>query len=115
MKYIYRYDSQSPTGFEIIPVADDYELQPGEAAELPAGYTPYKLVNGVLTASTKEESDAYYKQQNGAASQPIASPETKVMGVMNKQIINLSQQVFKLQSTVQEQTAQIQALQGGNK
>ena len=115
MKYIYRYDSQSLTGFEIIPVADDYELQPGEAAELPAGYTPYKLVNGVLTASTKEESDAYYKQQNGAASQPTASPETKVMEVMNKQIINLSQQVFKLQSTVQEQTAQIQALQGGSK
>lgn len=115
MKYIYRYDSQSPTGFEIIPVADDYELQPGEAAELPAGYTPYKLVNGVLTASTKEESDAYYKQQGNTPATPTASPETKVMEVMNKQIINLSQQVFKLQSTVQEQTAQIQALQGGNK
>ena len=115
MKYIYRYDSQSPTGFEIIPVADDYELQPGETAELPAGYTPYKLVNGVLTASTKEESDAYYKQQGNIPSTPTASPETKVMAVMNKQIINLSQQVFKLQSTVQEQTAQIQALQGGSK
>lgn len=115
MKYIYRYDSQLPTGFEIIPVADDYELQPGEAAELPVGYTPYKLVNGVLTASTKEESDAYYKQQGNAPATPTASPETKVMEVMNKQIINLSQQVFKLQSTVQEQTAQIQALQGGSK
>lgn len=115
MKYIYRYDSQSPTGFEIIPVADDYELQPGEAAELPAGYTPYKLVNGVLTASTKEESDAYYKQQGNTPATPTVSSETKVMEVMNKQIINLSQQVFKLQSTVQEQTAQIQALQGGNK
>lgn len=115
MKYIYRYDEQSPTGFVIAEVDDNHKLQPGEATELPAGYTPYKLVNGVLTASTKEESDAYYKQQGNAPAAPTASPETKVMAVMNKQIINLSQQVFKLQSTVQEQTAQIQALQGGNK
>lgn len=115
MKYIYRYDEQSPTGFVIAEVDDNHKLQPGEAAELPAGYTPYKLVNGVLTASTKEESDAYYKQQGNTPAAPTASPETKVMEVMNKQIITLSQQVFKLQSTVQEQTAQIQALQGGNK
>lgn len=115
MKYIYRYDKQSPTGFVTVGVGDNYTLQAGEVAELPAGYTPYKLVNGVLTASTKEESDAYYKQQGNPPATPTASPETKVMAVMNKQIINLSQQVFKLQSTVQEQTAQIQALQGGNK
>lgn len=115
MKYIYRYDKQSPTGFVTVGVDDNYTLQAGEVAELPVGYTPYKLVNGVLTASTKEESDAYYKRQGNTPATPTASPETKVMAVMNKQIINLSQQVFKLQSTVQEQTAQIQALQGGNK
>ncbi len=112
---IYRYDADSETGVSVYDMPDDYTVKTGDFTALPEGYTPYKLVNGVLTASTKEESDAYYKQQGNAPATPTASPETKVMAVMNKQIINLSQQVFKLQSTVQEQTAQIQALQGGNK
>lgn len=112
---IYRYDASSETGIAVFSMPEDYTVKAGDFTELPKGYTPYRLVDGKLVASTKEESDAYYKQQNGTASQPTASPETKVMEVMNKQIINLSQQVFKLQSTVQEQTAQIQALQGGSK
>ncbi|MFK5676021.1 hypothetical protein [Ligilactobacillus sp. LYQ60] len=115
MKYIYRYDGQSPTGMVTVEVDDDYTLKAGEATELPAGFTPYKLVDGKLTASTKEESDAFYQKQNGnsMATAPQITPTQQMMAVFTKQMSTLSGQVTALEQTVAVQNKQIAELKGG--
>lgn len=60
MKKIYRYNSTNRTGFEVVDVADDYELQKGELLELPNPvYTPMILDDdGNLVSNTLEASNA---------------------------------------------------------
>lgn len=98
MKQIFRYKAGSPTGFEIVDVADDYELQKGELSSLPNPcYTPMKLdVNGNLVSATLQES-------NQVAQQYLKANGIKTSGQSN----GLQEQVAKLTEMVATQSAQL--------
>lgn len=111
---IYRYKKDSITGYEVVTVDDDYQLQLGELRELPTPcYTPMKLdVSGNLVSATLEESNAYAKDHNDVKVSPSASQQqitnlTMVVG-------QLSQQITGLTSLAQAQQQEIAKLKGGN-
>lgn len=112
---IYHYDASSETGVSVYSVPDDYTLKAGDFTTLPEGYTPYKLINGKLTASTKEESDAFYQKQNGNSATVALqiTPTQQMMAVFTKQMSTLSGQVTALEQTVAVQNKQIAELKGG--
>lgn len=110
---IFRYKANSSTGFEIVNVADDYELKKGELAELPTPcYTPMKLDSaGNLVSATLGESNAYVKDHNDIKVSPSA---TQQISNLTLTVGKLSQQITGLTSLVQAQQQTIAKLKGGN-
>ena len=111
---IYRYKADSITGYEIVPVDDDYQLQAGELKELPNPcYTPMILDDkGNLVSNTLEGSNAYAKAHTDIKVSPSATQQqitnlTMVVGQVNQQITGLT-------SLVQAQQQTIAKLKGGN-
>lgn len=111
---IFRYKANSPTGFEIVNVADDYELKKGELAELPTPcYTPMKLDSaGNLVSATLGESNAYVKDHNDIKASPSATQQQ--ISNLTLTVGKLSQQITGLTSLVQAQQQTIAKLKGGN-
>lgn len=93
---IYRYDQASLTGYVMVPVPDDYELQKGELKELPYPcYTPMKLDSaGNLISATIEES-------NQAAQEFIKSQESQIQEISMQQQIALLSTQFAMQVQAQ--------------
>lgn len=111
---IFRYKANSPTGFEIVNVADDYELQKGELDELPTPcYTPMKLDSvGDLVSATLEESNAYVKDHNDIKVSPSATQQQ--ISNLTLTVGKLSQQIIGLTSLVQAQQQTISKLKGAD-
>nr|WP_321315405.1 hypothetical protein [uncultured Ligilactobacillus sp.] len=105
---IYRYSANNQLGYIRVEVDDDYQLQAGELKELPIPcYTPMKLVNGVLTSATQEESDVAakkYLEENGFNLDDM-SDETK------EQMLNLSKQIITLKNDNEELNQKLTATQ----
>lgn len=116
---IFRYKADSATGFEVVSVTDDYQLQKGELKELPTPcYTPMilddegNLVSNTLEASNKKAQE--YLEKNDLNSDTM-SVDTQVaqltlqMAQQQKtssaQISMLTKQVATLQATVNGLTA----------
>lgn len=124
MKTVVYYDkSNALTHIGIKQVKDDYVLKTGEVWELPSGFlTPAKLVNGVLTSATQEESqqasEAYLKahpelnQNQGVSASQQITMLTKMLA--QSQVTNMqTQSQFKaLQMMVMAQNKQIMTLKG---
>lgn len=111
---IFRYKVNSPTGFEIVNVADNYELKKGELAELPTPcYTPMKLdSSGNLVSATLEESNDYAKKQEVIKTQPSVVQQ-QISGLTST-VAQLNQTVTGLAAMVQAQSQTIKQLKGGN-
>lgn len=111
---IYRYKANSPTGFEIVSVADDYELQKGELAGLPTPcYTPMKLdSSGNLVSATLEESNNYAEKQEVTKAQP--SLVQQQLSSLTSTVAQLNQTVTGLKAMVQAQSQTINQLKGGS-
>ena len=116
---IFRYKADSATGFEVVSVTDDYQLQKGELKELPTPcYTPMilddegNLASNTLEASNKKAQE--YLEKNDLNSDTM-SVDTQVaqltlqMAQQQKtssaQISMLTKQVATLQATVNGLTA----------
>lgn len=126
MKVVIYYDESSTlTHLSTKSVKDDYVLQAGEVWELPQGFlTPAKLVNGVLTSASQEESEqaqqAYLKahpelnQNQGVPTSQQISMLTQMLA--KSQIANMQtqSQVKALQTMVMAQNKQIMKMKGSN-
>ena len=111
---IYRYKADSITGYEVVTVDDDYQLQAGELKELPNPcYTPMKLDDrGNLVSNTLEESNAYAKEHTDIKVSPSATQQQ--ISNLTLTVGKLSQQITGLTSLVQAQQQTISKLKGGN-
>lgn len=126
MKNVIYYDeSNALTHIGIKQVKDGYVLQAGELWELPSGFlTPAKLVNGVLTSATEEESkkasEAYLKtypelnQNQGTSQSQQIAMLTKMLAQSQVTSMQIQSQVKALQAMVMAQNKQIMTLKGGN-
>lgn len=108
---IFRYKADSVTGFEVVTVDNNYQLQKGELKELPRPcYTPMilddegNLVSNTLEASNEKAKE--YLQKNDLNSDTISA---------NQQMAQLSLQVAQQQKTNSAQismlTKQVATLQ----
>ena len=111
---IFRYKANSPTGFEIVPVDDNYQLQAGELRELPNPcYTPMVLDdNGILVSNTLEASNVYARAHTDIKVSPSATQQQ--ISNLTLTVGKLSQQITGLTSLVQAQQQTIAKLKGGN-
>lgn len=126
MKVVIYYNENSTlTHLSTKPVKDDYVLQAGEVWELPSGFlTPAKLVNGVLTSATEEESkkasEAYLKahhelnQNQGTSQSQQIAMLTKMLAQSQVTSMQTQNQVKALQAMVMSQNKQIMKLKGSN-
>ena len=124
MKSVVYYDeSNALTHISIKQVKDNYVLQAGEVWELPSGFlTPAKLVNGVLTSATQEESqqasEAYLKahpelnQNKGVSASEQISALTQMLAQSQVTNMQTQSQVKALQMMVMAQNKQIMTLKG---
>lgn len=124
MKTVIFYDeSNALTHIGIKQVKADYVLQAGELWELPSGFlTPAKLVNGVLTSATKEESqqasEDYLKahpelnQNQGTSQSQQITMLTKMLAQSQVTSMQTQRQVQALQMMVMAQNKQIMTLKG---
>lgn len=112
---IYRYKANSPTGFESVSVADDYELQKGELAGLPTPcYTPMKLdSSGNLVSATLEESNDYAEKAAGVTKAQPSVVQQQVSSLTST-VAQLNQTVTGLTAMVQAQSQTIKQLKGGS-
>ena len=107
---IFRYKANSPTGFEIVNVADDYELQKGELDELPTPcYTPMKLDSvGNLVSATLDESNQVaqkYLKDNGLSSNGVSAD--RQIATLSKEFAMTMQMQSKTDSSVLTEVAQL--------
>ena len=111
---IYRYKADSITGYELVTVDDDYQLQSGELRELPNPcYTPMVLDSkGNLVSNTLEGSNAYAKNHNDIKVSPSAAQQQ--ISNLTLTVGKLSQQITGLTSLVQAQNKEIVKLKGSN-
>lgn len=126
MKVVIFYDESSTlTHLSTKQVKDDYVLQAGEVWELPQGFlTPAKLVNGVLTSASQEESEqaqqAYLKahpeinQNQGVSASQQISALTQMLAKSQIQNSQTQRQVNALQMMIVAQNKQIMKLKGSN-
>lgn len=119
MKVVIYYNEESTlTHLSTKEVDDNYTLKSGEVWELPNGFlTPAKLVNGIITSATQEESDAAaaeYLKKNNDDIEKQPTIEQRAFAMMSSQIAKLNQQITGLTSLVQAQQQTITKLKGGN-
>lgn len=109
MKTVIFYDeSNALTHIGIKQVKDDYVLQAGELWELPKDFlTPAKLVDGVLTSATEEESQQASEAYLKAHPELNQSQETS----QSQQITMLTQMLAQSQVTNMQTQSQVKALQ----
>ena len=125
MKNVIYYDeSNALTHIGIKQVKADYVLQTGEVWELPSGFlTPAKLVNGVLTSATEEESqrasEAYLKahpelnQNQGTSQSQQITMLTQMLAQSQVTNMQTKSQFKALQAMIMTQNQQIMTLKGG--
>ena len=124
MKTVIFYDeSNALTHIGIKQVEDKYVLQAGEVWELPEGFlTPAKLVNGLLTSASQEESEqaqqAYLKahpelnQNQGSSQSQQITMLTQMLAQSQVTSMQTQSQVKALQAMVMAQNQQIMTLKG---
>lgn len=110
---IFRYKANSPTGFEIVNVADDYELKKGELAELPTPcYTPMKLdsTGNLVSASIEESNQAAqdYLKKNGIKIDNSVSTQQQI-ALLSTQIATQAQAQNKANALLLSEVAQLKA------
>lgn len=110
---IFRYKANSPTGFEIVNVADDYELKKGELAELPTPcYTPMKLdsTGNLVSASIEESNQAAqdYLKKNGIKIDNSVSAQQQI-ALLSTQIATQAQAQNKANALLLSEIAQLKA------
>lgn len=116
---IFRYKADSATGFEVVSVTDDYQLQKGELKELPTPcYTPMilddegNLVSNTLEASNKKAQEYLEKNDLNSDTMSVDAQVAQLTVQMaqqqktsSAQISMLTKQVATLQATVNGLTA----------
>ncbi|MBO8441014.1 MAG: hypothetical protein IAA89_00985 [Firmicutes bacterium] len=107
---IFRYKANSPTGFEIVNVADDYELQKGELAGLPTPcYTPMKLdASGNLVSATLDESNQVaqkYLKDSGLSNNGVSTDQQ--IATLSKEFAMTMKMQSKTDSSVLTEVAQL--------
>lgn len=115
---IFRYDPSSITGYTVVPVADDYQLQKGELKELPTPcFTPMKLdESGNLVSATAEESDKAaqdYLEENGLSNNEPSRVQ-KQLSMMSMTMAQMQQENAALKAMIQSQNKMIASIKGGN-
>lgn len=98
---IYKYNANSEIGIDILEKPEGYKLQADEFASLPAGNTPYKLIDGKLVASTSDEAKAYGKQwleAHGYSTKPQLTESQATDAALMKQLALLTQRVNELEA-----------------
>lgn len=112
---IWKYDENNKiTHLNMIEVPNDHQLSSDELKTLPDDFlTPAKLVNGVLTSATQEESDKAaedYRKDNDISltATPTQAQQSIAM------VAQLGTQIQALQSIVQSQNQTIQKLVNAN-
>ena len=107
---IYRYKADSITGYEVVTVDDDYQLQPGELKELPTPcYTPMTLdASGNLVSATLDESNQVaqkYLKDNGLSSDGVSTDQQ--IATLSKEFAMTMQMQSKTDSSVLTEVAQL--------
>ena len=120
---IYRYSADNQLGYIRVEVDDNYQLQAGELKELPTPcYTPMKLVNGVLTSATLDESNQAAQDylDKAGIKEALTNNTTEIqlkafqtqIAAMNTQVNTLTAQNAALQKMITVQNTQIAAMKG---
>lgn len=110
---IYRYKADSITGYELVTVDDDYQLQSGELKELPAPcYTPMKLdsTGNLVSASIEESNQAAqdYLKKNGIKIDNSVSAQQQI-ALLSTQIATQAQAQNKANALLLSEVAQLKA------
>ena len=112
MKVVIYYNEKSTlTHLSTKEVDDNYTLKPGETFELPSGFlTPAKLVNGVLTSASVEESNQVakeYLKENGLDSDSVSAQQQ--IALLSTQIATQAQAQNKANALFLSEIAQLKA------
>lgn len=112
---IWKYDENNKiTHLNMIEVPNDHQLSSDELKTLPDDFlTPAKLVNGVLTSATQEESDKAaedYRKDNDISLTATPTQAQQSIAMLSTQVAQLGTQIQALQSIVQSQNQTIQKL-----
>lgn len=119
MKWIFKYDeTNSSTHLSMIEVPDNHILTSDELEELPVGFlTPAKLVNGVLTSASEEESNQAaqeYLKKNGIKIDNSVSAQQQI-ALLSTQLATQAQAQNKANALFLSEIAQLKAqMQGTN-
>lgn len=110
---IYRYKKDSPTGYEVVSVNDDYQLQSGELKKLPTPcYTPMKLdsTGNLVSASIEESNQAAqdYLKKNGIKIDNSVSTQQQI-ALLSTQIATQAQAQNKANALLLSEVAQLKA------
>ena len=110
---IYRYKADSITGYELVTVDDDYQLQSGELKELPEPcYTPMKLdsTGNLVSASIEESNQAAqdYLKKNGIKIDNSVSAQQQI-ALLSTQIATQAQAQNKANALLLSEIAQLKA------
>lgn len=110
---IWKYDeSNQDTHLSMIEVPDDHVLSGDELKELPADFlTPAKLVNGVLTSASEEESNQAaqdYLKKNGIKIDNSVSTQQQI-ALLSTQIATQAQAQNKANALLLSEIAQLKA------
>jgi len=110
---IWKYDEDNQnTHLSMIEVPDDHVLSSDELKEIPTGFlTPAKLVNGVLTSASEEESNQAaqdYLKKNGIKIDNSVSTQQQI-ALLSTQIATQAQAQNKANALLLSEVAQLKA------
>ena len=110
---IWKYDEDNQnTHLSMIEVPDDHVLSSDELKEIPTSFlTPAKLVNGVLTSASEEESNQAaqdYLKKNGINIDNSVSTQQQI-ALLSTQIATQAQAQNKANALLLSEIAQLKA------
>ena len=110
---IWKYDEDNQnTHLSMIEVPDDHVLSSDELKEIPTSFlTPAKLVNGVLTSASEEESNQAaqdYLKKNGIKIDNSVSTQQQI-ALLSTQIATQAQAQNKANALLLSEVAQLKA------
>ena len=110
---IWKYDEDNQnTHLSMIEVPDDHVLSSEELKEIPTSFlTPAKLVNGVLTSASEEESNQAaqdYLKKNGIKIDNSVSTQQQI-ALLSTQIATQAQAQNKANALLLSEIAQLKA------
>lgn len=110
---IWKYDEDNQnTHLSMIEVPDDHVLSSDELKEIPTSFlTPAKLVNGVLTSASEEESNQAaqdYLKKNGIKIDNSVSTQQQI-ALLSTQIATQAQAQNKANALLLSEIAQLKA------